>query len=194
MDWSDVGKFIGSAAPLVGTILGGPPGAALGQMISATLGTDNTPDAVMKELKTNPDAVVKIKQMQLDHKESLEKMHLEAETARLTQINTTMRAELASGDKFKSYWRPLFGYMVALTWFLESLAIVYVIITRSAEDAAKVITALSALGMMWSLALAILGVNIRSRTNDKAAMMGQDKEMGILGAIAQRIRGSAPPQ
>lgn len=33
--WGDIGKLIGSAAPIVGTALGGPAGAAVGSMVAS---------------------------------------------------------------------------------------------------------------------------------------------------------------
>jgi hypothetical protein len=62
--WSDVTSFIGAAAPVVGGLLGGPAGAAVGSLISKTLGVEEKPDAVIDALKNNPDALVKIKELE----------------------------------------------------------------------------------------------------------------------------------
>lgn len=184
MNWGDVGNFIGKAAPILGGLLGGPAGAGLGQLISSTLGTDGTPEAAMKVLQTNPDAMTKMTELQNTHEEKLTSMHLEAETARLAEINKTMRAELTSGDKFKSYWRPLFGYMVAITWFLQTVAIVYAVVAHP-ENAGAILTGIAALGTQWAVALAILGVNIHSRSNDKQTLLGM-QPAGILGALIKK--------
>ncbi len=47
-------------------------------------------------------------------------MTLEAETARLAEVNQTVRAEYGSQDPFVRRWQPLFGYMIALTWGLQT--------------------------------------------------------------------------
>lgn len=77
MTWDDVKSVIGKAAPLVGGLLGGPAGGAVGTLISSALGVEDTPDAVQKALTTDPNAIIKIKEMELKHKERLEELMLE---------------------------------------------------------------------------------------------------------------------
>ena len=58
--WDKVKGIIGSAAPVVGTLLGGPAGAAMGSIIADTLGVANEPSAIERALEKNPDALLKI--------------------------------------------------------------------------------------------------------------------------------------
>lgn len=62
--WDKVLELIGDAAPVVGTMLGGPAGAAVGGLVAKALGVDNTPEAIEEALKSNPDALVKIKEIE----------------------------------------------------------------------------------------------------------------------------------
>jgi len=201
MDWSSVKGIVSKAAPLLGTALGGPAGAAIGGLISSALGVDNSPDAVASELKDNPDALLKLKQLQADHQEKLIQLHLDAESSRLSQINQTMRAEAAATDAYVRRWRPTYGYATCLTWVLESAAIVAAIVAASfiypaqADKILGGVTALmGALTAMWGIALSVLGVNITSRSQDKQVAAGQTPGPGLLKALAQRIAGakSAP--
>nr|WP_136252863.1 hypothetical protein [Ningiella ruwaisensis] len=66
MNWSDIKNTVGKIAPLVGTALGGPAGTAIGGLIAHKLGVENTPEAVALELKNNPDAAVKVRQLELE--------------------------------------------------------------------------------------------------------------------------------
>ena len=84
MNWSDVKDIVGKAAPLVGSLLGGPAGGAVGSMVAHALGTDDSPDAVVNALKANPDALVKVKQIEADHAEKLQELQVTAENNRLT--------------------------------------------------------------------------------------------------------------
>ncbi|MDF2866610.1 MAG: hypothetical protein K0S11_80 [Gammaproteobacteria bacterium] len=43
------------------------------------------------------------------------KDELQAEMAQTEQINKTMRVEYNAGERYKSYWRPTFGYAIAIT-------------------------------------------------------------------------------
>ena len=58
VDWGKVGSTIGSFAPLIGGVVGGPGGAAIGGLISKVLGVEESPEAVLQELKGNPEAQV----------------------------------------------------------------------------------------------------------------------------------------
>lgn len=187
MDWSwdGVKESIGEFAPLLGSALGGRAGGAVGELIAGALGVENKPDAVAKALQNDPQAMIKLQELQKNHQRELERMHLEAETARLSEINQTMRAEATADDGFVRRWRPTFGYMVALTWLLQSVAIAWAMVAEPGE-AADLINAVTALTPMWGIALSILGINITSRSRDKRVAKGQDGR-GLLDKLTDSI-------
>jgi hypothetical protein len=186
MDWSwdGVKEVVGKAAPLLGSALG-PAGGAVGTLIAAALGTENTPDAVGAAIKADPQALLKLQQLEKEHERELTRMMLESETARLTEINKTMRVEAAANDGFVRRWRPTFGYMVALTWLIQSVAIAWAMV-GSPENAAALINAVTALTPMWGIALSILGINISSRSRDKRVNAGQDGR-GLLDKLSESL-------
>lgn len=189
MDWKDLKGIVGKAAPLLGTLLGGPAGGAVGALVSSVLGVDNEPDEVRKALEADPSLLLKLREAEIQQQTQLQQMMVESETQRMTQVNETIRAELASGDKFKSYWRPLFGYIMAITWGAIMLATTYQILFKPG-DAASTIGALGQLSGLWGIGLAVLGINVWKRSDDKAMAFGRQPE-GILSAVATRIKGVA---
>ena len=50
--WDTIKSLLGNAAPLIGTLIGGPVGTAVGGLVSSALGVDNTPEAIERELST----------------------------------------------------------------------------------------------------------------------------------------------
>ena len=112
----------------------------------------------------------------------------EAETRQLEAVNQTMRAELASEDKYVKRWRPTLGYAVTVTWFLQMGALSVIIVLKP-DKAAEIITAMGSLAVMWGFALSVLGVSVAARSKDKQLVAGQTPEPGILGALAQRLAG-----
>lgn len=62
--WYNIKELIGTSAPVIGTLLGGPAGGAVGGLISKVLGVDNTPEAIELALMNNPDALLKIKELE----------------------------------------------------------------------------------------------------------------------------------
>ena len=71
MDWKQVGQSVAAAAPALGLALGGPAGGAIGSLVAAAFGVDSTPESVSKALVTDPDAAVKLQEIQLRHAEVL---------------------------------------------------------------------------------------------------------------------------
>lgn len=81
MKWSDVTEFLGNSAPVVGTLLGGPAGGIVGGLISKALGTEENPDAVIEAVKNNPDALMKIKE--LESSQALAELQAKMDTFRI---------------------------------------------------------------------------------------------------------------
>lgn len=78
IDWKEIGQSVAKVAPMLGGLLGGPGGAAVGSIIASALGVDNTPSAVKEALQSNPDAAVKIAQIESDERVKLQQMTLES--------------------------------------------------------------------------------------------------------------------
>lgn len=83
MNWQEVGQTIGKFAPLLGGVVGGPGGAAIGALVASTLGVENEPEAISLAIKNNPQAAVNLKELQLTHKERLEELALHKLTVEL---------------------------------------------------------------------------------------------------------------
>ncbi|KFA99471.1 3TM-type holin [Vibrio sp. ER1A] len=186
--WETVKKLIGSAAPIIGTVIGGPLGAGIGAMVANELGVEDTPEAIEQALKSDPKALAKIKELEITHKTKLEELALEhakieAATTQLqiTEQNKTARTELASNDAYVRRWRPTFGYTLCFSWAISFLAIFIASVVHP-SSAAEIIGAFVALTPLFSVALAVLGVNIHKRSLDKQTEKGLEPK-SIIGLI-----------
>jgi hypothetical protein len=91
-DWK---SLVSSVAPLLGTAVGGPFGLIAGQVLQKTLGVDSE-EAAIKELKTNPDALLKLKQGEQDFAAKMKELDIsesqlhadDRDSARNMQIQT----------------------------------------------------------------------------------------------------------
>lgn len=107
MDWSQLGKKVADFAPLLGSALG-PAGSAVGALIASEFGSDNTPESIDAAIKGNPDARVKLQQLQFEHNVDLKKISLEhaklavqdRANARHNHKNSRMPAILSVGLTF----------------------------------------------------------------------------------------------
>jgi hypothetical protein len=98
MNWSDIGNIVGKAAPVVGTLLGGPAGAAVGALVASALNVDADPDMVGAVLAGNPDALVKVQELQVNAKVQLQQLAVTAENNRLQAEAAQYAAEAADRD------------------------------------------------------------------------------------------------
>jgi hypothetical protein len=123
VNWSDIGKNILGAAPIIGTLLGGPAGAAVGaaaSIVSSALGVEAKPDAFDAALKSDPDALAKVRQAELAQQTKLAELQVEAaknqlaaDTQRIQAVNATMQAEAKSEHWAVWFWRPFNGLLFA---------------------------------------------------------------------------------
>lgn len=135
----------------------------------------------MELIKANPELLIKYQQTMND----VILHELDAETRQLEAINATMRAEYGSDDNYTRRWRPTMGYCVTIAWFLQ-MAAISVTIVKDPTMAATVINAMAQLTALWGVALAILGVAVVKRSEDKQTAAGFEPS-GILGSIRNAI-------
>jgi hypothetical protein len=192
--WQGVKNVLGSGAPLIGGLIGGKSGEMVGRLLSSALGVENSPGAVESELKSNPDAFLKIKQMELDNQVELKRLmfqhaELESEEQKIAIVNqnATMQAEIASNDAFVRRWRPTFGYSVCLAWVMLFFGVAFVMIFKPSQ-AADVVSAVVALTPLFGIALTVLGVGIHKRSQDKQVSAGLAPK-GIIGGIKSIVKG-----
>ncbi len=190
VNFAEIGKKIAALGlPLLANAIV-PGGGAVVSMIASALGlTDSTPDAIAQALQTNPDAAIRLKELEARHTERLEEIALQGRQAELAaqteqqgNINRTMQAELNAPSAWKSSWRPMFGYMAAFG-FGGLLAGLIVAIFKEPASAGKLVESAT---IILTMMLAVLGVNIRSRSQDKQAAI-PGRPIGLIEAFATRL-------
>lgn len=151
-------------------------------------------EAALAALRNDPQAVIDLQRQMIAYENSL----LAEDTKRLQAINETMRAEMTSGDKYVRRWRPTWGYVTAVAWVLQSLAVAgavagAVVATQNGEAAAAraLLTGaadlLAALTAQWGIALTVLGVNVTSRSRDKQVAAGQSPPPSLFGRVVDMV-------
>jgi hypothetical protein len=131
MDWKDIQADIAAAAPVLGTLVGGPAGTAIGSLVATALGTQNDAAAVQQAIKADPNAAVKLRQIEADNSTKLQELlvtaennRLVAETAAVASVNTTMQTE-AKADHWPTYsWRPYCGFSFGTLALMAGLTVV----------------------------------------------------------------------
>lgn len=174
MDWKDVATAVAKYAPLAGTLLGNPiAGSLVGGLVSSAMGVDNTPDAVNVALATNPEAAVKLRQMEVDKQVDLAKLQnalaiaeVQAQAQNTSDVNKTMQAEAAAPHWVTYSWRPILGFCVGFNTAAASLLVMLsfgamfspAAVAVAATLVAQLPAVLGALAVINGTVLPILGI------------------------------------
>jgi len=156
--WESIKETVGSVAPMAGALLGGPAGGAVGAMIASALGVDKNPDSVAKAIRSDPQAAIKLRQIES-----------QLEQTRLEVRGQAVQAEANGESWLQRNWRPLtmvwFSALIGGYWFgytpdnlseeavlslfgLIKLGLGGYVIGRSAEKITKEISGSGLLGKM----------------------------------------------
>ncbi|WP_110665182.1 3TM-type holin [Salinicola halophilus] len=193
IDWKSAAAEVAKVAPSVASAIGGPAvgGVTTGAvtMLANMLGIDEDPASFVAATK-DPEQRAELVRINNEHRRELESMRLQAEqasaaeeTKRLTEINTTMRAELGTEGWFKSGWRPATGWVFMLSLGALVAALIYCIVRNPALLANPETVGL----LCWVIGTmgAALGINVRERTKGKQIKAGQ-KPTSLYNAIRAR--------
>jgi len=108
--WESIKETVGSVAPMAGALLGGPAGGAVGAMIASALGVDKNPDSVAKAIRSDPQAAIKLRQIES-----------QLEQTRLEVRGQVVQAEATGESWLQRNWRPLtmvwFSALIGGYWF-----------------------------------------------------------------------------
>ncbi len=195
---SILSDIVSKAAPILGGLLtGGPVGAGLAavKVLASEFGGSTDPNELTAAIKADPEATIKLKKLELDHKLELQRLLLASESQNLAQVNMTMRAEAAANDAYVRRWRPTIGYVVAIQLALLGVSVFAVVVgaMRAVDPAqAKALfdglaTLTSSLTAIMGVELTVLGVNIAKRSQDKAVSAGHAPVPGIVSALIDKI-------
>lgn len=134
MSWTSVGEFLksnaGTGAALIGSLLTGnlPSAVAAGVSLIARATGEADPDKALNELKSNPEALIKLKALEVAQAESiqahimaLEELRLKDKQAAHEQQQLTIRAGDSSADEYVRHTRPL---MARQSWYATAAYVV----------------------------------------------------------------------
>lgn len=188
MNWSDIGGIVGRAAPIVGTLLGGPAGAAVGALVANALNVSNNPDAVNAALVASPDAMIRITELQTNARVQLEQLTVQIETVRIQAAGAQYQAEAADRDSARQLAgkQPNDIVRPAITFIMlsGSLFIVVAILMGWATDAIKDVNAAMTVGM-------VIGAWLTMTKETNGFWFGMTKESQKQNAIVTDFATSA---
>lgn len=180
MDWKDVGKKVVSlGAPLLGAALGGSGGATIGTMVAGLFGADpGSPGEILAKMQTDPEAAIKLREVELRHKERLEEIALERvrldtqkEITALQEVNTTMRTESKSEHWAQWGWRPYWGFISGTAFLVVCIFVCFLgykaIVGNDSDAVGSIPMVIGSFTTLFGIPGAILGISAWGRNKLK---------------------------
>jgi len=165
MNWQDIGPLLGTAAPMLGRLIGGEVpipfgaqiGTAVGEAIAAAIGSPSAPLQVAQTIQSTPADVLKAQLAELEANAASMWQSFGVQSQATAE---TTRAELAAGEWYQRWWRPAAMFVWIGTWPVQLWLIAH------AADMGAAINALA----LWNAGPAALaGVYSYNRTQEKIA-------------------------
>lgn len=151
---------------LIETAVGGIGGRVAGAAIDAlaeSLGTDSSPDAIAKQIEANPSTAAPIVQ---DLETQLVKT-MDIGTGDLTGYLNILREDQKSEGLLTRLWRPLFATIYTFLFAVQVVTICWLLWTRQLGTLNELGEITTFLTFMNVAALAVLGIQIWKRTEEK---------------------------
>ena len=113
--WSKLADVVKQGAPLLGTVLAGSGGRAVGKLVANVLGTaEGDEDAAVAALRSNPDKLVELRKLELEHKTEFERIQLEEARLEMQDRDSARRRNV---DQVRVTGRADYN-MVVLGWLI----------------------------------------------------------------------------
>ena len=171
MDWKELGKSLTNIGlPLIGAALPIPGGAAIGAALASAIGGDGSADDVLNKLTSNQELLLKAKEFELTHQETLLKLNLDYEvelakvdSSNTQSVNTTIQEESKS-DHWPTYtWRPFIGFCFGINLLVTSLTVcvIYILVIFGVSDSKLlqyIPNFLSSMAALLAVPMPILGI------------------------------------
>jgi len=175
-------RTVGSALGLIDNPLASAAAAALKEV-----------DGAIADSRIPPEQVAEANR----HVEKMAELDSADFQAALKEVNQTVRTDATSDDPYVRRMRPTFGYVMAVTWGAQMLALAFIILTDPAQ-AGTVVNAMASLGTIWSVGLGVLGIYVYKRSDDKRLANGGGGDAGEdggggLGGLMEKLLGSKAP-
>jgi hypothetical protein len=124
--------------------------------VQSALASGLITDSQMAEANRHAEAMAHLKQKEFE--------------VSLSEINQSLRSEVASNDPYVRRMRPTFGYLMALTWAAQMFGLAYVVVFET-DQAARVLEGMASLSSIWAVGLSVLGIYVYKRSEEKKSTL-----------------------
>jgi hypothetical protein len=160
MNWDNIKGMIAKAAPLIGGAIGGPGGSLVAGWIASELGDDvdpSDPIALEKAIKADPNAMLKLRELEIKHKEKLEEIGMETFKAEVADKNSARdmanAAIIATGER--DIFLPILATLVIFGFFGILAAMLFIDLEGMSQGALAILNIM--VGFLGAAFMAVIG-------------------------------------
>lgn len=184
-NWKDIaGPLAKIGAPVLGTLIGGPAGAAMGkvagEVLAGALGVPADPESVAQAIEDDP---VRAKEAANSAEMATAIANSQAEI--IKTVNETYRIELQQESWVARLWRPVWGWAGCVIWSIHGMAYAKALWFKDFD----MIRTIPDMTVFYGVMGAIVGVAVWGRTSEKksaTAAGAPDAIAEALGAIVRK--------
>uniref|UniRef100_A0A6M3JWB8 Holin n=1 Tax=viral metagenome TaxID=1070528 RepID=A0A6M3JWB8_9ZZZZ len=145
MDWKEVGlQFVKKGLPLLGGLIGGPAGSLGAQaaisLVSSALGkgeAEITPETIIQTISANPESLVELRKLEMNHSERLQELLLEERKLELQDVASARSREVeivkATGSKDTNLY--VLAYAFVGGFFISIIVMMALVLTNKLPEA-----------------------------------------------------------
>lgn len=120
MNFETLIPIVSKYAPLLGASLGGPAGGVIGSLISVAFGGNSKqPDDLMRRITSDPEAELKLRDLEYKHQESLLQINSKDYVTEVDDRKNARDMEAKNSDFFKYHiigmsWILMIGFFITI--------------------------------------------------------------------------------
>lgn len=120
MNMTDLGKAISQyGAPLLGTVIGGPAGGMIGQLVAHAFNGDlNDTEKLIQSIASDPEADIKLAQIESTYKLEIQRLLISSETERMKQVNENTADARKMNQQHNSNYPQILSSVVILSFMI----------------------------------------------------------------------------
>lgn len=155
--------------------------------------TDEQAETLQKMEAANQEELQRIALEKYKIEADIAKTEIEESTKQIEAVNASMQSENKSTEPWAAKWRPFWGFTSAIAFIVYIVGLVVIVgiavYNKDVSMLKEIPSLVFAISVLFGIPASILGVASWHRGVMQRIQAGEQPQPGLVGSIAERIRG-----